>query len=226
MPLAPRRPENNRIVGDAANVTTLKTGPLNGGMITHDGPGLPDFDSSKVGDTIAGKAIAFIDDHLARNRSEGKERPFYLHFCSDGSHRPYTPPESLLGSPVKGVSQMTAHTDMVYEVDVLVGKLVEALEQRGLLKNTLILLTSDNGGLPFERDRGHDAVGGLRGYKSFIFEGGHRVPFIMRWGDGTAAGSRIPLVQYATRSSERMILWPRWPNLREQGSARSKPWTA
>ena len=184
--------ENNRVDGDASQMTKLKQGPLNGGMIPRDGPGLPGFDSSKVGESIARKAMGFLDDHLARNRAEGKERPFYIHFCSDGAHGPYTPPETLLGSPVKGASKMTAHTDMVHEVDVLVGKLVEALSQRGLLTNTLILLTSDNGGLPFEREHGHDAVGGLRGQKSFIFEGGHRVPYLLRWGDGTPAGSKIP----------------------------------
>jgi len=184
--------ENNRVDGDASRMTQLKQGPLNGGMIPRDGPGLPGFDSRKVGESIARKAMGFLDDHLARNRAEGKERPFYIHFCSDGAHGPYTPPDTLLGAPVKGASKMTAHTDMVHEVDVLVGKLVEALQQRGLLTNTLILLTSDNGGLPFEREHGHDAVGGLRGQKSFIFEGGHRVPYLLRWGDGTRAGSRIP----------------------------------
>ena len=184
--------ENNRVDGDASQMTQLKQGPLNGGMIPRDGPGLPGFDSRKVGESIARKAIGFLDDHLAKNRAAGKEHPFYIHFCSDGAHGPYTPPETLLGSPVKGASKMTAHTDMVHEVDVLLGKLVAALDERGLLTNTLILLTSDNGGLPFEREYGHDAVGGLRGYKSFIFEGGHRVPYLVRWGDGTPAGSKIP----------------------------------
>jgi arylsulfatase A-like enzyme len=55
----------------------------------------------------------------------------------------------------------------------------------------VVVVTSDNGGLPQEREHGHDAVGGLRGRKALIFEGGHRVPFIVRWGDGTARGSRI-----------------------------------
>ena len=53
-------------------------------------------------------------------------------------------------------------------------------------------LRRDNGGLPFERSFGHDAVGGLRGRKAYIFEGGHRVPFVARWGDGTPKGWKIP----------------------------------
>ena len=76
---------------------------------------------------------------------------------------------------------MTAHTDMVYETDILLGALVKALEKRGLRDNTLVIYVSDNGGLPFERDHGHDAVAGLRGLKSTIFEGGQRVPFVASW---------------------------------------------
>ena len=87
---------------------------------------------------------------------------------------------------------MTLHTDMIYEIDVALGKLIEALEQRDLTDNTLIIFTSDNGGIPDETRFGHDAVGGLRGRKGQIWEGGHRVPLVVKWGDGTSAGSMIP----------------------------------
>ncbi|MFA6546662.1 MAG: arylsulfatase [Limisphaerales bacterium] len=185
--------ENNRVAGDPAKVMQLKKKRLpGGGMIPQDGPGLPDFDSSKIGELLATRAAAFLDDHLAKNKAAGEARPFYMHFCTDGIHNPWTPADTLLGHPLKGASKMTAHTDMVIETDILLGALVGALEQRGLLADTLIVFTSDNGGQPFEREFGHDAVGGLRGCKSFIYEGGHRVPFLVRWGDGTTAGSKIP----------------------------------
>lgn len=154
--------------------------------------GAKGWDPSMIGETLVTKAIAFIDGHLAKNRAEGKTQPFYIHFCTDGAHSPYEPPETLLGTPLKKVTQMTAHTDMVYETDVITGKLLEALEKRGLLENTLIVYTSDNGGMPFDRKHGHDAVGGLRGRKGSVFEAGHRVPFIVRWGVGTPQGSKIP----------------------------------
>jgi arylsulfatase A-like enzyme len=84
---------------------------------------------------------------------------------------------------------MTQHTDMVLETDLLLGKLMEILESRGLSDNTLVCITSDNGGIPVERSYGHDAVGGLRGKKSYIFEGGTRVPFVVRWPKHIPAGN-------------------------------------
>lgn len=142
-----------------------------------------DWDTAKVGGRLLEKAIAFIDDAKAR------EKPFYLHFCTDGAHSPYVPAEALAGVPLKGVTRMTEHTDMVHETDILVGKLVEALGKRELLTKTLVVVTSDNGGLPFERSFGHDAVAGLRGRKAYIFEGGHRVPFVACWPGKVPAGT-------------------------------------
>jgi arylsulfatase A-like enzyme len=135
-----------------------------------------------VGQKLVDKAVAFMDQE--------KGKPFYIHLSTDGAHGPYTPPDDLLGTPVKGVSKMTPKTDMVFELDVVVGKLFAALEKRGLLEKTLIIVTSDNGGIPTPQDRGggHDAVGGLRGSKSFIWEGGHRVPFVAYWKGSVPAG--------------------------------------
>jgi arylsulfatase A-like enzyme len=173
--------ENNRVAGDPAQVTQLAAGPLNGGIVPVPGPGLPDWDSRRVGESLLEKALAFIDQTSAK--------PFYIHLSTDGAHGPYTPPETLQGTPVKGASGMTPHTDMVHEVDVVVGKFVEALEKRGLIENTLIVVTSDNGGIPSDRAHGHDAVGGLRGSKSHIWEGGHRVPFVVSWRGRVPAGT-------------------------------------
>lgn len=175
--------ENNRVAGDASQVRPLAAGPLNGGVVPVAGPGLPDWDSRHVGQTLVEKTIAFIE------RDQG--RPFYVHLSTDGAHGPYTPPDKLLGTAVKAATKMTPKADMMFELDVVVGKLVEALEQRGLLTNTLVIVTSDNGGIPAPRDRelGHDAVGGLRGSKSLIWEGGHRVPFVACWKGTIPAGT-------------------------------------
>jgi len=137
----------------------------------------PGWDHSKVGERLLGHAEKFLDWHLAQKTPA----PFYMHFCADGAHSPYAPPESLAGRRLRGETRMTAHTDMVLQTDILLGALMEMLEKRGLLNDTLICFTSDNGGIPLEKSFGHDAVGGLRGKKGHIFEGGHRVPFLLRW---------------------------------------------
>ncbi|MDR1270694.1 MAG: sulfatase-like hydrolase/transferase, partial [Planctomycetaceae bacterium] len=138
------------------------------------------------------KVLAFIDDHLEQNKKDGKNKPFLIHFNTDGAHDPYTPPETLFGRKVAGETKMAAHTDMVLEVDVITGHLVQSLKKRNLYANTVIIITSDNGGIRSEREKfGHDAIGGLRGNKSTIWEGGTRVPFIVHWGDDTINGSKI-----------------------------------
>ncbi len=147
-----------------------------------------DWDHSKVGERLLNKAMAFLDDWEARN-ARGEAQPFFMHFCTDGAHGPFHPAETLAGEPLKGVTKMTDHTDMVHETDILTGKLVESLRRRGVLNNTLVIYTSDNGGIPYERRFGHDAVAGLRGMKSTIFEGGQRVPFIAYWPGTVEAGA-------------------------------------
>jgi len=151
----------------------------------------PAWDPSKIAERLLDRAEYFLDDHLAKNKTSANPSPFFIHFCTDGAHSPYAPAASVRGTPLKGVTKMTAHTDMVHETDLLTAKLLDMLDRRGLLADTLVIVTSDNGGLPYERSYGHDAVGGLRGAKSFVFEGGHRVPFIAWWG-GATANPKIP----------------------------------
>ncbi len=159
-----------------------------------------DYDSSQVGIILNNKAIQFIERHLAENKKRGLRRPFLLYYASEAIHVPHTPPFDFDGDATTIDEQVWSVTgavtsDMLYELDLQVGKLLAKLKDEGIADNTLIFFTSDNGALwpsvTKYADPKHDNNGPLRGYKASVYEGGHRVPFIAKWGDGTVPGSKI-----------------------------------
>ena len=190
--------ETDRIVGDTNQLIYWASGvyPNTNGnheiAVADPGFGMADYKSNEVGPTLTRKAIEFIERHYQTNRVNGTDTPFFMHYCCQAVHEPQTPPLQFDGTPISGVTGGTAHMDMMYEVDVSFGKIMDALEARGMLTNTLVIFTSDNGGRTDSLEFGQDSNYGLTGHKSTIYEGGHRVPLIIRWGDGTPLGSRIP----------------------------------
>ena len=120
------------------------------------------------------KAVAFINDN--------KARPFLLYLPHSMPHVP------IVASPdFKGKSGQGAYGDVMMEIDWSVGRIVEALRTNGIEENTLIIFASDNGPwLNFGNHAG--STGGLREGKGTTFEGGHRVPLIMRWKNTIAPG--------------------------------------
>lgn len=154
------------------------------------------YDSSQAGIVLTNGAVEFIDQHMKKD----KDQPFLLYFSSQAIHVPHTPPFDFDGDPETIDEQVYGKTgaitsDVLYELDLQVGKIIEKLKEEGILENTLIIFTSDNGALwprvTHYGDPAHDNNGPLRDYKASIYEGGHRVPFIAKWGDGTEAGSVI-----------------------------------
>jgi arylsulfatase A-like enzyme len=146
----------------------------NGGM-TRKGPAAEGFEAVDVLPALAKKASEWI----AKSAKGGQ--PFFLYLPLNAPHTPINPlPEW------KGKSGLNAYGDFVMQVDAAVGEVLAALEKSGAGKNTLVVLTSDNGCSPsakFDelRAKGHDPSAGFRGHKADIFEGGHRVPFIVCW---------------------------------------------
>lgn len=135
------------------------------------------WDSTLAGPILASKAVAYI------NEQAKDKKPFYMYYCSQAVHVPHTPPAELNGNKIAGTT-LGRHGDMVKELDAQVGMIIKALKKNNLYKNTLLVFTSDNGGLNNDKaltDAGHDSSNGLRAKKGAIEEGGHRVPFVARW---------------------------------------------
>ncbi|CAA6692201.1 MULTISPECIES: sulfatase-like hydrolase/transferase [unclassified Lentimonas] len=131
------------------------------------------YDDEKTGTLLTEKAVTWIEDN--------KDQPFFLYFPTPNIHHPFTPAAHL-----KGTSQAGLYGDFIHELDWMVGQLVDCLEKNGLADNTLIIVTSDNGGM-FNHGgqdafkEGHRINADLLGFKFGVWEGGHRVPFIAKW---------------------------------------------
>lgn len=135
-------------------------------------PGLmvEDWDQLEVDTTFLNEAVRYIEQRAAAKT----EQPFMLYYALSAPHIPWLVPEFA-----RGVSKEGPRGDMNVLVDWCVGQIREALETHGLLDDTLLIFTSDNG--PQRGENGHDATAGLRGLKNTPYEGGHRVPFVARW---------------------------------------------
>ncbi len=139
------------------------------------------YDDTYVGTTLAGKAVSWI--------KENKDDPFFLYFATTNIHHPFTPHPQF-----QGTSEAGRYGDFIHELDWIVGEVTQTLEDEGLAENTLVIFTSDNGGMinlggQEAWKRGHNQNGDLLGFKFDAWEGGHRVPFIARWPGKIPAGS-------------------------------------
>ena len=138
-----------------------------------------------VGTTLAEKAVDWIND-------QPKDEPFFLYFAPTNIHHPFTPAKRFVGT-----SECGLYGDFVHELDWIVGEILDCLDTQGIADNTLVIFTSDNGGMinataqDAWRD-GHAQNGPLLGFKFDAWEGGHRVPLIARYPGKVPAGQSSP----------------------------------
>ena len=145
----------------------------------------PDFDLQEVDMVFLQKSREFIAQHVRNS----PQKPFFLYHASHGVHLP-----SFAGKDFRGKTQAGPHGDFIAEFDHVVGELMKELEKHGLAENTLVILSSDNGpevaaAVHMRADHDHDGAKPWRGIKRDAWEGGHRVPFIVRWPARVKAGT-------------------------------------
>ncbi len=130
------------------------------------------------------QSVAYIESRA------GKEEPFFLYVPLGSPHTPIVPTADW-----KGKSGLGDYGDFVMQTDNVVGEISAALQKHGFADDTLVFFTSDNGcskaaGIDKLAEAGHRVSAHLRGSKADIWDGGHRVPFIVRWPGKIAPGAR------------------------------------
>jgi len=175
--------ENDRLV--APPDTTLRTvpgKPKEGEWECRPGPGRSDWDFYHVLPTLTRKGADYI-----RSR-KGKEQPFFLYFPLPSPHAPIIPTDAF-----DGKSKAGAYGDFVVQTDDSCGQLLAALRESGLESNTIVIFSADNGpeNYAYARDEKFDhwSAAPFRGLKRDLYEGGHHVPFVLKWPGVTKAGS-------------------------------------
>jgi len=166
----------------------------------------------RIGKQWGGKSALWDDETMADefvNRarkyiaSQKKEQPFFLFFSSQDIHVPRTPHPRF-----RNKTTLDYRGDAMVQLDWSTGEILQALDDHGLTDNTLVIFSSDNGPVyddgyedgtevltsTKEVDRGHDASGPYRGGKYQIYEGGTRVPFMVRWPGHVEPGQSDALV--------------------------------
>lgn len=144
----------------------------------------PGMQLSDVLPRFTDEAITVIENH------DAQAEPLFLYLAYPAPHTPWLPSPEYAGK-----SQAGMYGDFTEMVDGMIAKVLSKLDETGLAKDTLLIISSDNGPVWYQEDVErfeHDASGGLRGMKADAWEAGHRMPLIVRWPGVVAQGTTSP----------------------------------
>ena len=162
--------------GSALDAEIYATGPF-----WRPGQMAPSFSFEGVLPTFTNKAIEYIE------KQKEAENPFFLYFPMNAPHTPWVPTAEF-----KNQSDVGEYGDFVHMVDNQVGQLLDALKKNGFDENTIVFFASDNGAYwhdEFIEKFNHRSNFIFRGMKSDAWEGGHHIPFIVKWPGQIKAGT-------------------------------------
>ena len=156
---------------------------LEGNWELRPGPAVKDWDFYKILPTVTSSAVTFI-----KNQDKA-EQPFFLYMAFPSPHAPIIPNEEF-----RGKSNAGPYGDYMYQTDDAVGQILDALKAIDADENTIVIFTSDNGSEHYAYNRiknyDHNSSNPFRGVKRDIYEGGHHVPFIVKWPNKIKPGTK------------------------------------
>ncbi len=195
--------ENDHVTASPTAMMKLvmnKGGPVS---YTREGPAAPGFTGENVLPELTKHALAYIKEHTTAAK-DGK--PFFLYLPLNAPHTPILPTKEW-----QGKSGLNLYADFVMQTDDTIGQVMKAIDESGLGQDTLIVVTSDNGcspsaDYPTLLAKGHNPSFVFRGTKADIFDGGHHVPYLVRWPatvkPGTRCDQTICLIDFMATCAE------------------------
>jgi arylsulfatase A-like enzyme len=173
--------EDDRTVGLPSEFLPARLLGNNQGSLS--GPALTDWNFEQLLPAFAERAGACIADQAKQGT------PFFLYMPLTSPHTPLAVNDEWIGK-----NRLNLYADFVMETDAIIGRVLRALEEHGVADNTIVMFASDNGcahyiGVPELEAMGHFPSAQFRGYKSDAWDGGHRIPFIVRWPGVVEPGS-------------------------------------
>lgn len=176
--------ENDRIIKAPTQLMDIKNigfDTKEGQWEFRPGPKVENWNPYEVLPTLTKKTVEWIS-------KQDQNQPFFLYFALPSPHAPIIPNDEFDGKSTAG-----AYGDFMFQTDWVAGQVLRALKEKGLEENTLVIFSSDNGPESYAWKRAekydHYSMADFRGLKRDVWEGGHHVPFIIKWPGQVQANS-------------------------------------